>query len=149
MAALALGLTGLFTAPSMILMGALSDRIGREWAYTLGSLAMIFAIGLLLILNDASKTAPLYAFAPLFAIGFASRQSLYPTIAADLFHGKHFGAILGVFALFIGAGAGVGPWLGGYLHDLSGTYRHALWSAILFAALSAILLWGAGPRKYR
>jgi DHA1 family multidrug resistance protein-like MFS transporter len=110
---------------------------------------MIFAIGLLLILSDASKTALLYAFAPLFAIGFASRQSLYPTVAADLFHGKHFGAILGVFALFIGAGAGIGPWLGGYLHDLSGTYNHAFWSAIFFAAVSVIFLWSAGPRKYR
>jgi MFS family permease len=149
LAAFALGLTGFFTAPSMVLMGAISDRIGREWTYTLGSLAMVSAIGLLLIVSDSSKTALLYAFAPLFAIGFASRQSLYPTIAADLFHGKHFGAILGMFALFIGAGAGIGPWLGGYLHDLSRAYNHAFWSAIFFAVISVICVWTAGPRKYR
>ncbi|MBI4526811.1 MAG: MFS transporter [Deltaproteobacteria bacterium] len=148
-AAFALGLTGFFTAPSMIFLGTTSDRLGREWTYTFGSAAMIFAIGILLSLKDTSQTWMLYAFAPLFAFGFASRQSLYPTIAADLFHGKEFGAILGVFALFIGAGAGLGPWLGGYLHDLSGTYTHGFWIAILLAVTSVILVWVTGPRRYR
>ena len=31
--------------------------------------------------------------------GFSSRQSLYPTIPADLFHGSSFGAIIGAIAL--------------------------------------------------
>ena len=149
LAAFALGLTGFFTSPSMIFMGSISDRIGREWTYTFGSLAMIVGIGLLLVLRDPSQVWLLYAFTPFFALGFASRQSLYPTIAADLFHGKHFGAILGMFALFIGTGAGLGPWLGGYLHDLSGTYTSAFWIAILLAVISVIFIWMAGPRKYR
>ena len=37
LAALGLGLIGLFTAPAMIFMGLLADRIGRQWSYLLGS----------------------------------------------------------------------------------------------------------------
>lgn len=146
LAASALGLTGFFTAPSMILWGAGSDRIGREWAYTLGSLAMILGIVLLLFARHPSRAWMLYAFTVFFALGFASRQSLYPAIAADLFHGRHFGAINGALALFVGAGSGIGPWLGGYLFDLSGNYAAPFWLSIVLAVLSVGLIWVAGAK---
>ena len=92
----------------MILMGLLADRLGREWSYTLGSVALMIGIGLLMFIDVARQTWLLYTFPPFIALGFSSRQSLYPTIAADLFHGKSFGAIIGAIALFIGAGAGIG-----------------------------------------
>lgn len=69
--------------------------------------------------------------------------------AADFFHGKHFGAILGALALFIGTGAGLGPWVGGYIYDLSGSYRVSFLIAIGLAVLSIVLIWLAGPRKHR
>ncbi len=149
LAASVLGLTGFFTSPSMILWGTTSDRIGREWAYTLGSLAMILGIIFLLYARDPSHIWMLYAYTVFFALGFASRQSLYPTIAADLFHGPNFGAINGALALFIGAGSGIGPWLGGYLFDLFGNYHIAFWVAIALAAISVILIWMDGPRQVK
>jgi MFS family permease len=106
LAALGLGLIGLFTAPSMILMGLLADRIGRRQSYLLGSAALMVGIFLLMMINDASRDWLLYLFPPFIAFGFSSRQSLYPTIAADLFHGKSFGAIIG--ALF-GRGSACSP----------------------------------------
>ena len=75
-----------------------------------------------MMITDATCAWVLYAFPPFIALGFSSRQSLYPTIAADLFHGKSFGAIIGAIALFIGAGAGIGPWMGGMIHDWTGSY---------------------------
>lgn len=142
-----LGLTGFFTIFTMVGMGRLSDRIDREQAYTLGSLCLVGAILVLLLLEDSSQTWLVYSFPPLFAVGFSSRQSLYPTIAADLFHGRHFGSIVGITALFIGAGAGVGPWLGGYLYDLSGDYDSAFLAAIIFCLVSIWLIWETAPRK--
>jgi MFS family permease len=149
LAASILGLTGLFTSPSMILWGAASDRIGREWAYTLGSGAMILGTLLLLYARDPSQVWMLYLYALLFALGFGTRQALYPTIAADLFHGTNFGAINGALALFIGAGSGIGPWLGGHLFDRFGNYDAAFWSANLLVAVSVSLIWAAGPRHSR
>ena len=149
LAAAALGLTGFFTSLGMILLGSTSDRIGREWAYTLGSLAMILGVVLLLTARGPSQVWMLYSFALFFALGFASRQSLFPTIAADLFHGRHFGTINGTLVVFVGAASGIGPWLGGYLFDLFGNYNSAFWIANLLAFLSVISIWIAGPSRVK
>ncbi|HWO41263.1 MAG TPA: MFS transporter, partial [Candidatus Eisenbacteria bacterium] len=53
-AAVALGMIGLFTAPAMILMGILADRIGRQAAYVLGSASLMVGI-LLLMMIDVTR----------------------------------------------------------------------------------------------
>jgi MFS family permease len=148
LAAFGLGLIGLFTAPAMIFMGLLADRIGRQWSYLLGSTSLMVGIFLLMMITDADRSWLFYAFPPFIAFGFSSRQSLYPTIAADLFHGKSFGAIIGAIALFIGAGAGIGPWLGGAIHDWTGSYYWAFCVAQVLAFLSVVFIWMAGSRNY-
>ena len=142
LAAFGLGLIGLFTAPAMIFMGLLADRIGRRWSYALGSASLMVGIFLLMMITDATQSWLFYAFPPFIALGFSSRQSLYPTIAADLFHGKSFGAIIGAIALFIGAGAGIGPWLGGVIHDWTGNYYWAFCVAqvMTFASIGFICM---------
>jgi MFS family permease len=147
LAAFGLGLIGLFTAPSMIFMGFLADRIGRQKAYLLGSASLMVGIFLLMITTDPRQNWPFYAFPPFIAIGFSSRQSLYPTIAADLFHGKSFGAIIGSIALFIGAGAGIGPWLGGAIHDWTGDYFWAFSVAEALTLSSVAFIWLAASRN--
>lgn len=146
--AFALGLIGLFTAPAMIGMGLMADRIGRQWAYVIGTLSLMIGIALLMLMQ-AGRGLALYAFPPFVAIGFSSRQTLYPAIAADHFHGKAFGAIIGAIALFIGAGAGLGPWLGGILYDWSGRYLEAFWTAQIMSLVSMIFLWQVAARKNR
>ena len=106
-------------------------------------------IFLLMMITDVSHSWLFYAFPPFIAVGFSSRQSLYPTIAADLFHGKSFGAIIGAISLFIGAGAGIGPWLGGFIHDWSGSYRQAFWIAQALTFLSVIFIWIAESRNHK
>jgi MFS family permease len=148
LAAVGLGLIGLFTAPAMIFMGLLADRIGRRWSYLLGSASLMVGIFLLMMITDASQSWLFYAVPPFIALGFSSRQSLYPTIAADLFHGKSFGAIIGALALFIGAGAGIGPWLGGAIHDWTGSYYWAFCVAQALAFFSVGFIWMAGARNH-
>ncbi len=53
-AALALGAIGLFTAPAMVIMGFLADRIGSRRAYLLGSASLIAGMLLLTALGHAS-----------------------------------------------------------------------------------------------
>ena len=146
LAAFGLGLIGLFTAPAMIFMGLLADRIGRRWSYALGSASLMVGIFLLMMITDATQSWLFYAFPPFIALGFSSRQSLYPTIAADLFHGKSFGAIIGAIALFIGAGAGIGPWLGGVIHDWTGNYYWAFCVAQVMTFASIGFIWMADAR---
>src|SRR5215831_13625772 len=146
LAAFGLGLIGLFTAPSMISMGLLADRIGRQWSYLFGSASLMVGIALLMMITEADRSWLFYAFPPFVAFGFSSRQSLYPTIAADLFHGKSFGAIIGAIALFIGAGAGIGPWVGGAIYDWTGSYYWAFCLAQALALLSVGFIWMAASR---
>jgi MFS family permease len=147
LAAFGLGLIGLFTAPAMIGMGLLADRIGRQLSYLLGSSSLMIGIFLLMLIDAAGSGWLYYLFPPFIAFGFSSRQSLYPTIAADLFHGKSFGAIIGVVSLFIGVGAGIGPWLGGLLHDWTGSYREAFWVAQATAFASVLFIWIAARAR--
>ena len=147
LAAFGLGLIGLFTAPAMIGMGLLADRIGRQLSYLLGSSSLMIGIFLLMLIDAAGSGWLYYLFPPFIAFGFSSRQSLYPTIAADLFHGKSFGAIIGVVSLFIGVGAGIGPWLGGLLHDWTGGYREAFWVAQATAFASVLFIWIAARAR--
>ncbi len=142
-----LSLTGFFTIFTMIGMGALSDRVGREWAYTMGTVALVAGILFILYLDGTSRFLLITLYPPLFAVGFGSRQSLYPTVAADIFHGAHFGSIIGVLAVCIGIGAGVGPWLAGYLFDVSGSYASSCWTAIAMCVLSLGCFWATAPSK--
>ena len=142
-----LSLTGFFTIFTMIGMGTLSDRIGREWAYTIGTVALVGGILLILFLDGMPRFVLIAVYPPLFAVGFGSRQSLYPTVAADIFHGAHFGSIIGALAVCIGTGAGVGPWLAGYLFDVSGSYASSCWTAIVMCVLSLGCFWATSPSK--
>lgn len=142
-----LSLTGFFTIFTMIGMGTLSDRVGREWAYVIGTAALTAGILVILFLDVMPRFLLVALYPPLFAVGFGSRQSLYPTIAADIFHGAHFGSIIGVLAVCIGTGAGVGPWLAGYLFDVSGSYASSCWTAIVLGMLSLGCIRAAAPGK--
>src|SRR5262249_60652563 len=120
---------GLSPAPAMVIMGFTAARIGSRLAYLLGSASLIAGMLLLMLLPHAagaSRTWLLYGFPPFIPFGFSSRQSLYPTMAADFFHGKSFGAIIGAVSPFIRAGGGLGPWLPGLLHDRIGHYAGPL-----------------------
>lgn len=142
------GLSGAFTTVGNLIGGALSDRWGREWVFALGSF-----IGLIGIWCFSDLTGPydlmkllIYAAA---SIGFGVRISLLSTIPADLFHGKHFGAILGFVNGGGGLGGFIGPLLAGYLFDITGDYQLAFGVSALATAGSVIAAWIARPQKAR
>jgi len=47
------------------------------------------------------------------------------------------------------AGGAAGPWVTGFLHDLTGSYTLAFAIAMAVSGLSAISIWQAAPRKVR
>jgi MFS family permease len=73
----------------------------------------------------------------------------YGWIPAELFQGRHFGTIFGTLNLAASAGAGLGPWVTGLLHDATGSYAAAWWLAIGCSLVSAGAMWLAAPRKVR
>ncbi len=129
------------------LMGFISDRVGREWAGTLASLLSIFAVTALMLVRDNSQSWLLYVYSVCFGLGGGI---FTPTIfagSADIFYGRHFGAVSGLLLTGMGLGAVFGPWLGGYIFDVTGSYIPAFILCVVCIALSCVIFWIAAPRK--
>jgi MFS family permease len=148
-AAFALGLVGLTGIVGQVALGHLSDRIGREWAWTLSGLGFALCYVLLLVMKVYPTPALLYlmvASQGLLGYGLAS---VFGAIPAELFQGKHYGTVFGTLGLASGLGSGMGPWVTGMIHDRTGSYMIAFVMAIGLCAVSAIAMWLAAPRKVR
>ena len=142
----AFGLSGIFTAIGNLIGGALSDRWSREWVFSLGS-----GIGVVGIWCFSALTGPddlmLLLIYTVSGLGFGMRISLLTAIPADLFAGRHFGAILGFTNGGGGLGGFIGPFLAGYLFDSTGDYQVAFAVSALAIIASAVAVWVAGPRN--
>ena len=139
-------LFGIFAVAGQ-LSAALSDWIGREKTGTIAVILTLGALTALLSVRDTSQPWLLY----LYGIGFGYGAGLCaPTIyagLADIFHGRHFGVLSGLLLAGFGIGGAIGPWLGGFIYDVTGSYTSAFIFAMVCFGLSAITLWIAAPRK--
>jgi MFS family permease len=148
-AAWALGCVSLAGIPGQIALGYLSDRIGREFVWTVGSLGFTAAFLLLLMLRDTPTPLLLYLMIATQGVLGYGVTSVIGAIPAEIFQGRHYGSIFGTLMLASIGGGAVGPWLTGALHDATGDYVIAFWIAILCSLLSAVSIWIAAPRKVR
>ena len=149
MAAYALGLVGFAGIGGQIALGYFSDRVGREWAWTLGCLGFAASYALLLAMREHPTPGLLYlmvAAQGLFGYGLAS---VFGAIPAEIFQGKRYATIFGTLNLATGAGAGVGPWVAGAVYDHVGSYAPAFWSGILLSFVAVFAIWFAAPRRVR
>lgn len=144
MAASIFGIIGLLSSGGRLLFGALSDRMGRDKAVTWSFICSIMGILVLLFLPLFKTMFWLYLYAILFGISFGARSPIIAAMMADLYQGKHFGSIYGFIMIGNGIGGALGPWLGGYLYDLTGSYRISFLICIPVLVLACILFWIAG-----
>jgi MFS family permease len=148
-AALALGMVSLAGVPGQIALGQLSDRIGREPVWAIGSLGFVGTYVALLALPANPSPLLLWTMVLLQgALGYGV-TSVFGAIPAEIFEGKHYGSIFGVLSLASIAGGAVGPWVGGAIHDATGSYAIAFWIAIGASVLSAVAIWLANPSGVR
>ena len=125
----------------------LSDWLGREKTHTLATCLSIGGLGALLGINDTSQVLLLYAFAVLFGYGGGLATPVTYAASADIFHGRHFGTVGGLLLGGMGVGSVLGPWLGGYMFDIFGSYKFAFAFCMVSLAFSSLSLWIAAPRK--
>jgi MFS family permease len=123
-----------------LLGGWLSDQLGRGWVFALGSLIVIGGIGALMAVTGPQDT-PLLVVYTVSGFGFGMRIAQLAAIPADVFAGPHLGAILGVVQAGGGLGGAIGPYLGGWLFDVTGSYRLAFVVAAVATAGAAVAAW--------
>jgi len=148
-AAWALGFVSLAGIPGQIALGHLSDRIGREWVWTVGCLGFALCYVALLLLRDTPTPTLLYFMVASQGMLGYGLTSVIGAIPAEIFQGRHYGAIFGTVMLASIVGGAAGPWVTGALYDATGSYALAFVLAIGASALSALAIWLAAPRKVR
>ena len=140
------GAIGIFAALGA-LSGFLSDRIGREKTFTACCVLSIISLLVLLSLKDASNPWALYIFVLSFGFPMGLFSPALIAGAADLFYGKHFGTVNGILLMGFGLGGAIGPWLGGYIFDITGNYSLAFIICIAAYTIACISFWMAAPHR--
>jgi MFS family permease len=145
----ALGLVSLVAVPGQIALGHLSDRIGREWVWTIGNAGFVLCVLALIAMRTHPSSALLYAMiVTQGALGYSLTALLGP-IPAEIFEGRHFGSIFGMIVLAAILGGAAGPWIAGIVHDQTASYTPAFWLALAGSVVSAGAIWAAAPGKVR
>lgn len=130
----ALGLVGGTGIVSGVIVGSLSDRIGRK--HLLAGLYLLRAAAVVVLMSADSALA-LYAFAVMFGLSRAN-GALVSAAVIDLFGRQAVGSILGYTTTFHQLFAALGAFAGGLAYDLTGNYNIALAPCVL------LLLAGTG-----
>ena len=148
-AAWALGAIALVAVPGQIALGHLSDRFGREWAWTIGCLGFVVCYLALIALEHAPSPALLYLMVGAQGLLGYGLTSVMGAIVLEIFQGRRYATIFGTVMVALMAGSALGPWLTGALHDASGSYALAFWISVGLSVVSIVAVWMAAPRKVR
>jgi MFS family permease len=144
-----LGAVSLLGIPGQILLGHVSDRIGREWVWTIGCAGFAICFAALMALPQLHSLTLVYLMVfTQGALGYGLTSVLGP-IVIEIFQGKHYGSIFGTIQVAALSGGAVGPLVTGVLHDITGNYTLAFAIAIGMSILSALSIWIASPRRVR
>jgi MFS family permease len=148
-AAWALGIVSVVGIPGQIILGALSDRFGREWTWTAGCAGFAICYFALIALEHSPSNVLLYVMVISQGfLGYALTSVMGP-IVAEIFEGPHYGSIFGTITVALIGGGAAGPWITGIIHDATGSYGLAFVLAIACCVVSAAAIWIAAPRKVR
>jgi predicted MFS family arabinose efflux permease len=137
-AALLAGLAGIASFAGNVVTGALMDRYRANWVggITLGVLALAF-----LLLLDGVRT-PALIFIAMLISGYSAGTKLQICGYLTSRYGglRNYGAIFGMMGSLIAVGGALGPFLGGVLYDLSGSYTVFVIIGMIGCAISGLLI---------
>ena len=117
-----LSLIGGTTTAGMIIIGGVSDRIGRKKTAVICSLLQA---GTMAWLIWAQQLWMLYLFALVYGFVSGGFASTFTALIGDSFGLPSIGRILGALELGWGFGAALGPIIGGLIFDVTNSYSTA------------------------
>lgn len=139
---IALGILGGSSTCGRLLMGYISDHIGRKQALILSLALQIFSWFWII---GATTSFMFYLFAATFGFSYGAISTLFSAIVGDYFGRLRAASIIGIMFTISSPSAAIGPLVGGYIYDVTHGYTLAfLWGA-LTNLLSLILLFIAKP----
>lgn len=148
-AAWALGAIALVAVPGQIALGHLSDRVGREWAWSIGCAGFVVCYLALIALEHTPTPALLYLMVGAQGLLGYGLTSVMGAVVLEIFQGRRFATIFGTVMVALMAGSALGPWLTGVVHDVTDSYALAFWISVACSVMSIVAIWLAAPRKVR
>ena len=136
LAAFALTWIGIMSIIGRLLAGVIVNKIGSKSALVL---SLIICIPVLLWLIVAGEAWQFYVISAIFGLGHGLLSPLIPNITTVYFGKKSIGSLTGVQSLTYSIGNMVGPFLAGYIHDVTQSYSWAFGIAAMTTALGSIL----------
>lgn len=121
--------------------GWISDRIDREVVYVSGIVIMVASVAAITIAGHRASVTWAYLYATMLGVGYSATAAIIPAMVSDRFQGRHFGTILGMGLFSSAAGSALGPWMGGYLFDLTGSYHLPFSIAAVFGVGAGLAGW--------
>jgi MFS family permease len=137
----AMGLMGGFSIAGALLMGAVSDKIGRRLplSFTFGWRG--FGYVMLLILHALPHPAMLYTAVLVLGMSWSSTVSLLASTCADRYGRRGMGSVFGTVFGIMSLGHSLGVYYPGLLYHRAGSYSGALLINALVAWLASGLIW--------
>jgi MFS family permease len=135
--------------PGQIVLGHMSDRIGREWAWSASGLGFAICFGALLALGHTPSLMLVYVMVAAQGLLGYGVTSIMGAVVLEIFQGRHYGSIFGTIMLAALAGGAAGPWVTGVLHDITGSYTAGFVVGIGVSVVAAVTIWLASPGKVR
>jgi MFS family permease len=143
-AATAVSAIGAGALVGRLVMGWISDRIGRR---TTIAVSMLLQAAAFMAFTTARDLPALYGTAFLFGYSYGAITTLFPAIVGDFFGHQHAGTLVGFLFMLAGSTSAWGPLAAGAVYDATGTYRPAWILSAVFNVLAFFLLLACRPPR--
>ncbi|MFC1970741.1 MFS transporter [Chloroflexota bacterium] len=135
-AATIMSLMGGAAIPTGILIGRISDNVGRKIPFiTTFLLRAIALVGLIW----ARELWMFNLFAIAYGISLGSGP-LFAALSVDIFGKRSIGIIIGTLNVAFAIGAAIGPFIGGLVYDINDSYTIAFLIGAIGSVISALLI---------
>jgi MFS family permease len=121
------------SVPARIAAGAFADRIGNRKTLIMLLILPVFGFTLLLV---ASELWMFYLFAILYGVGLWASGVVTSPLVAKIFGLKSHGTLLASVMMGGLMGGAVGPVLGGFIFDNTGSYQFAFLMCLIIVLIS-------------
>jgi len=139
-----LAIMGGITVVGMNVSGGAADRIGNRTAIIICYILLTLS---LILLMTAGSTGAFFLFAVLIGLPYGGMQVLFSPAVAEFFGLGSHGVILASILFFGSLGAAAGPFVSGYIYDVTGSYQWAIRICLLMAAASVVLAFRLKSRR--
>lgn len=135
---------GIAAAVGRLVLGAISDKIGRKPA-----LALVIALQAAAFLGFTlvGGLSSLYLVAVVFGFSYGAVSTLFPAIVGDFFGREQAGSLVGFLFALAGSMAAWGPLVAGAIHDATGAYTRAFLLSAASNGVALVLLTLARPPR--